>query len=66
MSTWTRATRAGSRYTEAMRRVAAARGVVFVDLFTPTRRLMACRSGQPLTINGIHLNEHGDRVVAGC
>jgi lysophospholipase L1-like esterase len=54
------------RYTETMRRVAAARQVVFVDLFTPTKRLMDEKRGSPaLTINGIHLNEAGDRVVAG-
>ena len=54
------------RYTEAMRRVAAARKVTFVDLFTPTKRLMnASTDAPPLTINGIHLNDEGDRVVAG-
>lgn len=51
-------------YTDAMRRVAADRGVVFVDLFTPTRGAMAGAT-RPLTINGMHLDEHGDRVVAG-
>jgi hypothetical protein len=51
------------RYTGAMRRVAAARGVAFVDLFTPTKRLMDAATS-PLTINGIHVNETGDRVVA--
>lgn len=55
--------RALSAYTEAMRRGAASRGVVFVDLFTPT--LAAMRSAaSPLTINGIHVNEDGDRLVA--
>jgi len=61
-----------ARYTEAMRQVAAQQGVTFVDLFTPTLALMAeadspaspKRGGGGLTINGIHLNEHGDRVVA--
>jgi lysophospholipase L1-like esterase len=54
------------RYTGAMRRVAAARQVVFVDLFTPTKRLMNANPGAPaLTINGIHLNNEGDRLVAG-
>src|SRR6185436_13656843 len=54
------------RYTEVMRRVAAARQVVFVDLFTPTKRLMNATGNSPaLTINGIHLNEAGDRIVAG-
>lgn len=51
------------RYTNAMRRVAAARGVAFVDLYTPTKRLMDAGTS-PLTINGIHVNETGDRVVA--
>ena len=53
-----------ARYTEAMRRVAGQRRVVFVDLFTPTRTLMA-QATAPLTINGIHLNEAGDRLVSG-
>ena len=51
-------------YTEAMRKVAAAEGVAFVDLFTASRDAMA-KSARPWTINGIHLNEHGDREVAG-
>jgi hypothetical protein len=53
-----------ARYTEVMRRVARQNGVTFVDLFTPTKRL-AGPGARPLTINGIHLNENGDRVVAG-
>jgi hypothetical protein len=52
-----------ARYTDAMRRVAAARGVVFVDLYAPTRAAMA-QAAAPLTINGIHVNEDGDRLVA--
>ena len=50
------------RYTAAMARVAALHPVTFVDLFTPTRQLMA-RAISPLTINGIHLNETGDALV---
>jgi len=38
--------------------------VPFVDAFTPTRTAMAA-APEPLTINGIHLNETGDRVFAG-
>jgi lysophospholipase L1-like esterase len=54
-----------ARYTEAMRKVAARQQVTFVDLFTPTKELMEKSAGAtPLTINGIHLNEDGDRVVA--
>jgi lysophospholipase L1-like esterase len=53
-----------ARYTAAMARVCAEQQVPFVDLFTPTLALMAIDS-PGLTINGIHLNETGDRIVAG-
>jgi lysophospholipase L1-like esterase len=53
-----------ARYTEAMRRLAARLDVPFVDVFTPMRAAMTA-SPEPLTINGIHLNETGDRVFAG-
>src|SRR5262249_1553498 len=48
-------------YTKAMAEVARANAVPFVDLFTATLRL---ERGQPLTINGVHLNEHGNMLVA--
>ena len=35
-----------------------------INLFGPTQKLYP-RAPQPLTINGIHLNQHGDREVAG-
>jgi lysophospholipase L1-like esterase len=56
-----------ARYTEAMRKVAARLQVTFVDLYTPTKEAMAssAANGAALTINGIHLNEDGDRIVAG-
>jgi azurin/glucose/arabinose dehydrogenase len=50
-------------YTKAMEEVAKAKGVPFVDLFTPSRELFA-KSTSPLTINGIHLTEAGDRQLA--
>ena len=52
------------RYTETMRQVAARKGVPFADLFTPSRAAME-QAAAPLTDNGIHLNEHGDRVIGG-
>jgi lysophospholipase L1-like esterase len=52
-----------ARYTEAMGRVAARLGVPFADVFTPTRDAMA-QATSPLTVNGIHLNEAGDRIFA--
>jgi glucose/arabinose dehydrogenase/lysophospholipase L1-like esterase len=49
-------------YTQVMLRVAARHKVPCIDLFNPTLKAMA-DSKQPLTINGVHLNEHGDQVV---
>jgi glucose/arabinose dehydrogenase/azurin/lysophospholipase L1-like esterase len=50
-------------YTRAMGEVAQAKGVRFVDLFTPSRQLYGSAKS-PLTINGIHLNADGDRRIA--
>ena len=50
-------------YTAAMAEVAAAHEVPFVELFDPSRQLYE-RSDLPLTINGIHLNDHGNWEVA--
>jgi putative heme-binding domain-containing protein len=55
-------------YTKAMAEVANKNGVVFVDLFNPTRELYhLCfvKDAPPSTINGVHLNEDGNRRVAG-
>jgi putative heme-binding domain-containing protein len=52
-------------YTAAMAEVAKVNGIPFVDLFTPTRARFSASSGPKLTINGIHLNQEGDRFVAG-
>ncbi|WP_158545261.1 DUF7133 domain-containing protein [Bremerella cremea] len=50
-------------YTEAMKEVCEKKGVLFVDLFTPTQKLYA-DAKTPLTMNGIHLLEHGNQAVA--
>lgn len=50
-------------YAEAMRDVAAAQGVPFVDLFGPSQSLYV-QEAEPLTTNGIHLNDRGQRLVA--
>ncbi len=50
-------------YSEAVAEVAKQTGVKFVDLFTPTLAAYE-KAKEPLTINGIHLNEAGNRVVA--
>ena len=50
-------------YTAAMAKVCKAKGVPFVDLFAPSQALY--KMGKtPLTMNGIHLLEHGNRAVA--
>jgi glucose/arabinose dehydrogenase/azurin len=52
-------------YVRAMREVAAQHGALFVDLFTPSQKLFAdaAAKGQPLTINGLHLTNAGDRLI---
>ena len=50
-------------YTTAMAEVAKEAKVPFVDLFHPTKQAYAAAK-KPLTINGIHPNEDGNRVVA--
>ncbi|GAB4135374.1 MAG: hypothetical protein Tsb009_01560 [Planctomycetaceae bacterium] len=50
-------------YTQTMKKICEAKGVPFVDLFHPTRELYA-RAKKPLTMNGIHLLEHGNRALA--
>ena len=51
------------KYTAAMKEVCRNANVLFVDLFSPTQRLYA-QSTDPLTLNGIHLLDHGNKAVA--
>jgi len=50
-------------YSDAMRDVCASKRVPFVDLFSISKDLYA-EAAKPLTMNGIHLLEHGNRAVA--
>jgi hypothetical protein len=50
-------------YAAAMAAVATARGVASVDLFAPTMSLYE-KAALPLTINGVHLNETGNQLLA--
>jgi len=50
-------------YTKAIQEVAEEKKVAFMDIFGPTKELYDTHEA-PLTINGIHLNEHGDRYLA--
>ncbi len=51
-------------YTAVMKKVAQAKGVLFVDLYSPTKEQMGQPSSGPLTINGIHLNDEGYRFAS--
>jgi azurin/glucose/arabinose dehydrogenase len=55
-----------SQYTAAMAQVAKANGVAFIDLFSPSERIFAdaARRGQSLTIDGVHLSQTGDKLLA--
>ena len=50
-------------YTDAMEEVCQANGVQCVDLFTPTQESYA-KIAEPLTTDGIHPNERGDREIS--
>lgn len=51
-----------AQYTEATRAAAQKAGTTFVDLFSLTKKLYK-ENAEPLTINGIHLNEKGNALV---
>ncbi len=50
-------------YTSAMADVAKSNGVPFVDLYHPTLSLYSA-AAHPLTIDGVHLTEDGDKQLA--
>ena len=50
-------------YTKATEAAAKEAGVGFVDLFHPTLELFQ-KAARPLTINGVHLTEEGNRQLA--
>ena len=52
-----------ARYRDVMEQVCSTKQVLFVDLFTPTQQLYQT-TPEPLTLNGIHLLDHGNRAVA--
>ena len=51
------------KYAAAMREVCDQKNVTFVDVFQPTYRLYSS-TDKPLTMNGIHLLDDGNRKVA--
>ncbi|EDY18199.1 membrane-bound dehydrogenase domain protein [Chthoniobacter flavus Ellin428] len=50
-------------YTKAMAEVAKANDVQFIDLFTPSEKLYS-QAAHPLTIDGVHLTDEGDKELA--
>ena len=51
-------------YAAAMEKVCKAKKVAYVDLFSPSKKLYAAAK-TPLTMNGIHLLDHGNKALAG-
>ncbi len=52
-----------ANYTKVMQQVCKTKNVTFVDLFAPSQALYA-KATKPLTMNGIHLLDHGDKAIA--
>ncbi|MBM79591.1 MAG: dehydrogenase, partial [Planctomycetaceae bacterium] len=52
-------------YTAGMKKVCEAKKVAFVDLFAASQELYD-DADKPLTMNGIHLLDHGNKAVAGA
>ena len=52
-----------AKYTAAIAEVATEKKVAFVDLFTPTKALYAVAT-KPLTLNGVHLGDEGNRQLS--
>ena len=50
-------------YAEAVRAVAAKRGLPVVELFAATEKAFAAEPGLQYTINGCHTNDAGDKLV---
>ncbi len=54
-----------AKYADTVKQLAAELGYPFVDLYTPTAEAFASEAGAQFTINGVHSNEQGDRLIAG-
>lgn len=51
-------------YAEAVEAIARENDARFIDLFEKTRQAFASETGLQYTVNGVHVNEAGDRLVA--
>ncbi|MEM6472918.1 MAG: GDSL-type esterase/lipase family protein, partial [Planctomycetota bacterium] len=52
------------QYRDAVKTLAEDLGIPFIDVFDATRQAFDQEEGNQYTINGIHLNEAGDRLLA--
>jgi putative heme-binding domain-containing protein len=51
-------------YSESVREVAQKRKLAFIDVLGPTQTAFDAKPGLQFTINGCHVNEDGDRLLA--
>ncbi|MEZ6140710.1 MAG: HEAT repeat domain-containing protein [Zavarzinella sp.] len=51
-------------YADAVKAVAEKRKLAFVDVFTPTSKTFSASNAKKYTINGLHVNDAGDKFVA--
>ncbi len=51
-------------YTQVIKQLASDEAVPYIELFAPSRTAFDAQAGAQYTINGIHINEQGDRLVA--
>lgn len=54
------------KYSDAIRELAKERGIPFVDVLTASNKKFSGEPGKQFTINGIHVNEDGDRMIASA
>jgi putative heme-binding domain-containing protein len=54
------------KYAQAVKALASELNLPYVDLYTPSLSAFAAEPGAQYTINGIHCNERGDRLIAGA
>ena len=52
-----------AEYTKMVKEIAEERKLPYIDLYTPTLAKFGEKPGAQYTINGIHLNEEGDKLV---
>ena len=52
-------------YADAVKAVADKRKIAFIDVYAPTLKAFAEQPGAQFTIDGVHVNDAGDKLVGG-